>query len=460
MHEELKRFSQLTEKLIAAEKDQPVVPPITTSALASCLDLELAHDPIDDDQFYAALEDLVMNTPRTATKSFFNQLFGGRNAKATLGELLAVMLNNSMYTYKVGGPQVAIEKEIVKRVAFAAGFGENHGGTISSGGSMSNLIAMLMARDKIAPSIRFEGKTKHNLVAYTSEACHYSLKKSASFLAIGLENLRAVEVDDRGRMSAANLEKLIKQDIAKGLTPFFVNCTAGTTVLGAFDPIREVTAVAKTYNLWTHVDGAYCGPVLFSEKYKHLVDGLETADSFNLNAHKMLGTPLTCSVIVCKDKKHIYDSLSMEADYLYQTDMDEFNLGKTSLQCGRRNNALKFWCLWKSVGTAGLADIVEKQFALAEHARKYVDNSEDYTLYSFEDSISICFNFKDVDPIQLCTSLYEHADLMVGYGSYNGVTFVRLVTMDPRNEKTDIDAFFKTLEKHAEKYELAEANVY
>lgn len=454
MKQELEWFNQLTEQLLQVEKDEPVAAPIPTSELANRLDLELNEDPISDDEFFASLQDLVMSTPRTASKSFFNQLFGGRNAKATLGELLATMLNNSMYTYKVGGPQVAVEKEIVKKVAMAAGFNNDFGGTISSGGSMSNLIAMLMARDKISPEIRFKGKDQQSLVAYTSKASHYSNKKNASFLGIGLECLRLVEVDELGRMSAADLELKIKADIDNGLTPFFVNCTAGTTVLGAFDPIREVTAVAKTYNVWTHVDGAYCGPVLFSDRFKHLVDGLETADSFNLNAHKMLGTPLTCSVIVVKDKKHIYDSLSMEADYLYQTDMDEYNLGKTSLQCGRRNNALKFWCLWKSVGTTGLADIVEKQMDLAEHARQYVDSSEYYTLYSFKDSISICFNYKDIDPIVLCTSLYEHAELMVGYGSYNGVTFVRLVTMDPRNEMTDIDAFFKTLEKHAAKYEL------
>jgi len=158
MRDELKHFIELTEKLLEVEQSEPVAPPIETSELANYLDLELDQDPIPDDQFYASLEDLVMSTPRTATTSFFNQLFGGRNAKATLGELLATMLNNSMYTYKVGGPMVAVEKEIVKQVAQVAGFGQNFGGTISSGGSMSNVVAMLMARVKISPDIRYKGK--------------------------------------------------------------------------------------------------------------------------------------------------------------------------------------------------------------------------------------------------------------------------------------------------------------
>ena len=170
------------------------------------------------------------------------------------------------------------------------------------------------------------------------------------------------------------------------------------------------------------------------------------ADSFSFNAHKMIGTPLTCSLILVKDKGHLYDSFSIEANYLYQTDRDDFNPGKTSLQCGRRNDALKFWTLWKQIGTKGLEQIVDKQFKLADLARNYIANNKDYQLYSFEDSISVCFNYKGISAKKICTDLYEHSELMVGYGSFNEQEFIRLVTINAQNEDKDILGFFKTLE--------------
>ena len=117
-----------------------------------------------------------------------------------------------------------------------------------------------------------------------------------------------------------------------------------------------------------HVDGAYSGAVIFSPKYKSLLEGLHHSNSFSFNAHKMMGTPLTCSLLVVKNKKHLSDSFNNDADYLYQTDSDDYNLGRFSLQCGRRNDALKFWSLWKSVGTNGLAQIVNHLFETANIA--------------------------------------------------------------------------------------------
>lgn len=179
---------------------------------------------------------------------------------------------------------------------------------------------------------------------------------------------------------------------------------------------------------------------------------MERSDSFSYNAHKMLGTPLTCSVILVKDKKHLHESFSIEAEYLYQTDGDDFNLGKTSFQCGRRNDALKFWTLWKSVGTDGLKQIVDQQFHLADVAREYVRNHPDYTLYSYDESVSICFNYKDIDPTVLCTALYEHQALVVGFGSFNADTFVRLVTVNANNNDQDILNLFKVIEDFVAKH--------
>ena len=453
MFKDLKLFTELAEYLISEEKNNPVATPIDTSKLYETLDLSLNDHPIIDEDFTKTLKEIIKSTPKTASTSFFNQLFGGRIDRATLGDLLAVMLNNSMYTYKVAGPQVGIEKTILKTICEMIGYPETADGTFAPGGSMSNYMAVLMARDKYNPKARTEGIT-NKMTLYTSEASHYSIAKNASFIGVGRNQVRAIKTNDKGEMLATDLDYQITKDIAQGFQPFFVNATAGTTVLGAFDDVEQISKVCKKHNIWLHLDGAYCGSVIFSDNYKHLVKGIEHTNSFSVNAHKMLGTPLGCSIIVTKDKKHLYQSFSNEAEYLYQTNDDDFNLGKTSLQCGRRNDALKLWTLWKSVGNNGLKTIVDHQFNLAQIARDYINQHPDYTLYSFDDSISVCFNYKDIPANKLCTALYEDVQLMVGFGNFKNQEFVRMVTINSILQEKDIINFFAIIEKFASSTDL------
>ena len=455
MINDIKLFNELVELLLQEEKKHPVATPIDTDKLYQTLDLKLNDEPALDSDFKKILSQLIVSTPKTASTSFFNQLFGGRVNKSILGDLLAVMLNNSMYTYKVAGPQVGIEKTILNKICEIIGYGTESDGTFAPGGSMSNYMAMVMARDRFNPTIRSKG-IHSKMTLYTSEDSHYSISKNASLIGIGREQVRLIKTNDFGEMLADDLELQIKNDIALGCEPFFVNTTAGTTVLGAFDDITSISKVCKTYNLWLHVDGAYCGAVIFSKSYKHLLKGLELTDSFSVNAHKMLGTPLTCSIIVTQNKKHLYQSFSNDAEYLYQTNDDEFNLGKTSLQCGRRNDALKLWTLWKSVGNNGLESIVDKQFYLADVARNYIKSHPDYNLYSFDNSISVCFNYKNISAKTLCTLLYEHSKLMVGYGTFKEEEFIRLVTINTLVEEHDILNFFKTIEHFVDSNNMIE----
>lgn len=452
-------FNELVEVLLKEEENHPVAKRIDSAELYNTIDLSLNETSLLDDHFKSVLKEVLIATPKTATNLFFNQLFGGRQSKAVLGDLLAVLLNNSMYTYKVAGPQVGIEQEIIRKSCDMIGYGDQSNGTFPTGGSMSNYMALIMARDAKDPACRHDGITKP-LIMYTSKESHYSNAKNASFAGMGRKNVRYIASDEKGKMIPEKLEEQILIDLENGLTPTFVNATAGTTVLGAFDPIDALAEITEKYKIWLHVDGAYCGSVMFSDEKKHLLKGVERSNSFSYNAHKMIGTPMTCSIILVNDKKQLHDSFSNEADYLYQTDGDDFNLGKTSFQCGRRNDALKFWTLWKSLGTKGLETIIDQQFDLADVAREYVANHPDYTLYSFEDSISICFNYKGIDPKTLCTLLYQHQITVVGFGAFKEEEFVRLVTINATNSKEDILNFFKVLERFVEENESILEAVY
>ena len=447
--EDLELFNELIAVFLEDELQNPISGYIKPKEVEKVLDIKLGKEGVSDDELKNLLKKLILKTPKSSSKLFFNQLFGGRNSKAVLGDLLAVMLNNSMATYKIAGPQVAVEKEILSQVYNLIGYDNNAGGTLPTGGSMSNFMSLIMARDKVNIEIKEKGISQ-KLVAYTSENAHYSLAKNASFSGIGKENIRHIKSDEYGRINVLEFERQVQFDLANGFTPFYLNATAGTTVLCAFDNISELAPICKKYNIWLHLDGAFGGSVIFSHRYKYLVAGIGLTNSFCFNAHKTLGTPLSTSILVVKDKHDLYNSFNNNASYLYQTHDEDFNLGQTSFECGRRNNALKLWTMWKAIGTNGIANIVEREFQLADVARNYVKSSSEYKLYSFEESLSICFNYKDFDPEDLCTKLYKSNTLMVGFGYFHDKCFIRLVVVNCENSPDDLIRFFKTLEEFAQ----------
>ncbi len=447
--QDIATFNHIFDALLQDEIDHPMTEAGEPEDIFKQLDIGLRDEPMPDDAFNENLKALVLKTPKTSSNRFFNQLFAGRKGRAVLGDLLAVVLNNSMYTYKVGGPQICVEREIIRQICSKIGYSEESGGTFPTGGSMANFMALLMARDKFDTEISHKG-VRQTLIAYSSEESHYSMAKNASFAGIGRDNVRYIPADSDGKIKLDALEQQIKADLEKGLSPFFVNATAGTTVLGTYDPIDNLSVICNKYNLWLHVDGALGGAAMFSERYKYLLGGIEKSDSFAFNAHKMLGVPLSSSMIFARDKKYLYQSFSNDADYLYQGHSDDYNLGKMSLQCGRRNDALKFWTLWKSVGTKGLEEIVDYQFEQSKVAHDYIEKHPDYTVYSKTPSVTVCFNYKDIDPVKLCTELYEQQKIMVGYGAQGDTTFIRSVTVNTSNNTEDTLAFFKVIEDFVE----------
>ena len=350
---DLNIFNSLAQSLIKDE-ERGVVNQIDPNELLKIFNISLKENPISDEELKESLNHLILNTPKTSGNLFFNQLFGGLNSKAVLGDLLAVILNNSMATYKISGPMVEIEKKIIRKIAAMISYPETSAGTIPTGGSMSNFMALVMARDKKNPESKYSGDS-NKLICYSSRSSHYSMDKNASFSGIGRDNVRYIDTNKKGEMISSEITVQIEEDIKNGLTPFFINATIGTTVMGAIDPIIEIAEICKKYNIWLHLDGAYGGSLIFSEKYKHLVEGIELSDSFCFNPHKTLGTPISTSILLVKEGGNLLNSFSNKANYIYQTDNDEYNLGQTSFECGRRNNALKFWTLWKSLGTKGIS---------------------------------------------------------------------------------------------------------
>lgn len=197
-------------------------------------------------------------------------------------------------------------------------------------------------------------------------------------LGLGTNAVIKIPVDQAGRMRADLLEPAIIEAKQRGLTPLYVNATAGTTVLGAYDPIRPLSDVAKKYNLWLHVDGSWGGSAIFSRRSVDLekLDGVELANSITVNPHKMLNVPVTCSFLLGADTRQFQKANSLDAGYLFHGDDDTgaetdeskecFDLADLTLQCGRKGDAVKMALGWVYHGKEGYAAMVENIFTTAE----------------------------------------------------------------------------------------------
>uniref|UniRef100_A0A8C1IG92 Cysteine sulfinic acid decarboxylase n=1 Tax=Cyprinus carpio TaxID=7962 RepID=A0A8C1IG92_CYPCA len=339
--------------------------------LRALLDLDLREHGESHEQLLQRVQDVARYSVKTCHPRFFNQLFAGVDYHALTGRLLTETLNTSQYTYEVAPVFVLMEEEVLRKLRSLVGWSEGDG-IFCPGGSMSNMYAMNIARYWAFPQVKTQGLwATPRMAIFTSQQSHYSMKKAAAFLGIGTDNIFIVQADESGSMIPEDLEAKIMQAKSKDAVPFFVNATAGTTVQGAFDPLNHIADISERNGMWMHIDAAWGGSVLFSKKHKHLVSGIERANSVTWNPHKMLLTGLQCSVILFRDTTNLLMHChSANATYLFQQDKfydTSLDTGDKSIQCGRKVDCLKLWLMWKAIGTHGLSERVDKAFALARN---------------------------------------------------------------------------------------------
>ncbi|MFT5291018.1 MAG: glutamate/tyrosine decarboxylase-like PLP-dependent enzyme [Planctomycetota bacterium] len=435
-------FTTLIDQRQAQEEREPVSPAVPPEKLLQELPLGLPEEGLPFDEVAERLRAVVEATPSTAPSRFYNQLFGGREPFAVLGDVLATALNNSMYTFKVAGPQVLLENGLIERMGNLMGY-EHHEGTFTPGGSLSNLCAMLLARDYACPDFRERGMDGSRLRVYTSVDSHYSVPKAAAILGVGRQNVVRIPVDECGRMLARALASAIDADVKAGYVPLMVNATAGTTVLGAFDPITELADVCKPRDVWLHVDGSFGASMVFDERFEVCFEGSERADSIAWDAHKLMGVPLTCSVLLVRERGRLKASFDEAAGYLFQTEDDQWNPGTRSIQCGRRNDALKLWTNWLHHGTAGYRARTERMRDLALLAAECVRESPGMELVKEPESLTVCFTVEGGSSESLCDSLQETGRAMVGHAMVEGVSVVRLALVDPGTHEDEVRRFFE-----------------
>lgn len=444
MERAIDEFAKISKVLLEKERSEPVLKYHGSEDYKKLINLSLGNDGCTEEAFFKLLEEISLLTPRTNSKSFFNQLFAGRTAPSLTADLLASVLNTTMHTYKVAGIQVLVEQEITNEFLKKVGY-ENGEGVMNPGGSLTNMTSMIVARNEKDETILKEGLRGGRMIVYTSIECHYSVRKSAGMIGIGKNNVRKIKSDHIGSMDVEDLEAEIQKDLAAGNIPFYINATAGTTVLGAYDHFSEISRVAKKYDVWMHIDGALGGSALLSTQHKHLLKGSELSDSFTWNAHKMMNVPVAASFLLMKEKGLLRKHFSEKADYLFQGEAEDLDLGNISIQCGRRVDAFKVWALWKYYGLSGIEQRINHLFDLANYAASYVEKEPLFELFRSPESVNVCFTIAGVQPEKVCEYLHKQGLIMVGYSQAKGTTFIRMACINADIQKTDVDHFFEQI---------------
>lgn len=373
-----------------------VVEWVEPAKLRSLVDLSLPDSGVSHEDLLQLVRSVVRYSVKTGHPRFVNQLFSSVDPYGLAGQWLTDALNPSVYTYEVSPVFSLMEEEVLREMRKIVGWKDGRGdGIFCPGGSMANGYAINIARHYKYPELKKTGLSGlPRLVVFTSEDAHYSVKKLAAFLGLGTGNVYCVKVDGRGKMSVDDLEAQISRAVEEGAVPLMVSATAGTTVLGAFDPLRAISEICKKYSMWFHVDAAWGGGALVSENYKSLLDGVELADSVTWNPHKMLAAPQQCSTLLVRHEKLLESAHSSKASYLFQPDKfydTSYDSGDKHVQCGRRADVLKFWLMWKAKGTSGLAKHVEKVFRLSEYFTNLVRHRPGWTLLLEPECTNVCF---------------------------------------------------------------------
>jgi sulfinoalanine decarboxylase/sulfinoalanine decarboxylase/aspartate 1-decarboxylase len=429
----------LARELVAREHDAADPATRDPARLASRLELALGAEGCDLDQVVERLAEVLRATPSSSSWRFVNQLFGGREPAATAAEMLAVLPNVSMYTFKAAGAQILVERELIRHMAARSGLAGAEG-TFTPGGSLANLVALLLARNAARPAARDEGLDGARLAVYTSAEGHYSIPKAAGIVGLGRRQVRAIPVRRDGGMDPDALAAALAADRARGVTPALVNATAGTTVRGAFDPIRPLAALAREQGAWLHVDGALGGSLVLCPARCAPLDGLELADSFAWNPHKMMGVPLQCSLLLVARPGALGASLDESADYLFQAHEEELNPGRRSIQCGRRNDALKLWAAWLRLGDRGFDERIQRQLELARLAAEKIAADPELDLAEWPPSVNVCFEVRGRSSEAICDRLDRAGLLKIGHGVVAGRRTLRLVCVNPDLDEADLDA--------------------
>ncbi|XP_045123103.1 aromatic-L-amino-acid decarboxylase-like [Portunus trituberculatus] len=330
------------------------------------------------------------------------------------------------------------------------------GGVIQGTASEATLVAMLAAKVKILDEMGEKGKERklenktHTLVAYFSEEAHSSVERACMLASV---TPRKVRVDGQHALRGDALREAVQEDKKRGLVPFMVVSTMGTTGVCGFDNLREIGEVAQETGLWHHVDAAYAGASLVCEEFRYLADGVELADSFDFNPHKWLLINFDCSAMWLRDARYLVNAFSVDPLYLkheYQGQIPDYRHWQIPL--GRRFRSLKMWFVMRLFGREGLQAHIREQVSLAHQFEELVKSDRRFKVTHPVTLGLVCFRLNADNEVneELLKKINAAGVIHMVPAKHQDMFYLRFAVCSRLTEERDVVLAWREVAKQAD----------
>ncbi len=392
------QVTKLVSEYIATISARPVRAENYAGKTASEIDTELSAEGLPLEQLLAECRTIMDLSRHNGHPRFFGYVASPSTPVGAYGDLIASALNANITCWRSGPAGTELERLVVRWLGSLIGYDAQASGLLTSGGSMANMIALLIAsRSKFNASRQGFWNAGPPMTVYASEEVHMSIAKAADILGIGRDQVRTIACDERQRMRVDALRQSIEADLREGLRPFCVVGSAGTVNTGVVDPLENIALIAAEFGLWFHVDGAYGAPGVLDDRKKHLFAGLDHADSVSLDPHKWLYVPVDAGCLLFRDAATAKSAFSTEeADYIKThgyADEEAFAFWDYGVELSRRFRALKVWLTLQYYGTRRLAEAISQDISLAEYLGELVSEADDFELLAAVELSICCFRY-------------------------------------------------------------------
>jgi glutamate/tyrosine decarboxylase-like PLP-dependent enzyme len=314
-----------------------------------------------------------------------------------MAEALVAALNPQLATVKRSQLASKIEHETVRWIGERVGWPGEFNGTFTTGGNEANFSGLALALASKFPNAIEEGIASIGAqpVLYASDEAHHSIDKSAGLLGIGRKALRRIAVNENVQLDPQILQQTIEADFVSGKKPFCVVATTGTTNTGAVDDLVAIAEICRRYDLWLHVDGAYGGSAIFSDRHRILLRGIEHADSITIDPHKWMAMPLAAGVILTRHPEMLERAFAVAAPYMPKAaESKGLDNSRISSQWTRRMNSLKLWLTLRVHGRKAYEEHIDHQLMLAQSFVRWLKASEHFELAAPQTLPIVAFRFK------------------------------------------------------------------
>lgn len=380
---------------------------------------------------------------------------------ALAAEQLISATNQSMDSWDQSTAATLVEQQLTDWLCQLYGYGSDADGTFTSGGTQSNFMGMLLARDAYAHNILAWNIQQQGLPPEAnrfrilcSSASHFTIQQSAALLGLGHQAITVVEPDDHYQLRGDAVERAIADLKRQGLIPIAIAATAGTTDFGSIDALPELADCAARHGLWFHIDAAVGGALMLSDRHRQKLTGIAAADSITVDFHKLFYQPISCGAFLVKARSH-FDLLKLHADYLNPESNEAQgipDLVTKSIQTTRRFDGLKLYVCLQALGRQGFASLIETTIELAQATARLIEGDQMLELATMPQINSVVFRYCPKSPCnsneinrQIRLSLLHQSHAVVAQTQVKDNVFLKFTLLNPRTQLSHVAELLDTI---------------